>query len=401
MILSVKDWNPIEHVIPFENRYFTFFRADTTSSDLRQIRNALIDLWNEDYQFKDGLQEKGFVLLEDATSAHGRKYQARLSVDERTDEDRAILGLAYADLNELVENYDYAKGVLFNLGICQNDVRSLILDDARGEAITLNRAQSKETSISKSVLNKIKGFITFGAASSEHEVSTVVENRQTSKHGASSDSIVCAGAVRSAMIMNAMAKELGTATLADLSRNRLQDSVASTVHYAYSRNDFEASISEAENGIIKLDKAMSAFINSAFRHIESSHKGKNHDEKFFEGLKKVTFGLYKIQADFSGKIVTAEMVKQADELRCASNFDPEMHWMSSIGEMVLHGLVLKASYQHFIVETKKTMEACLSQPEIGELDPSNPADSCLLWMIKETKRQIDEKNTGPQRIAPH
>jgi len=399
MILSVKNWNPIEHVIPFENRYFTFFRADTTSSDLRQIRNALIDLWNEDYQFKDGLQDKGFVLLEHATSAHGRKYQARLNVDDRTDEDRAIVGLAYADLNELVENYNYAKEALFNLGICQNDARSLILDDAQGDTITFNRTQSKEKSFSKSVINKFKGALSFGSAGTEHECSFVAESKQTNNHGASSDSVVCSGAVRSAMIMNAMAEELGISTLADLSRNRLQDSVASTFHYEYSKNDFEASISKAEQGQLKLEKAMNGFINSAFRHIESSHKGENHDEKFFEGLKKVTFGLYKIQADFSEKIVTAEMVKRADELRGASNFDPGMHWMSSIGEMVLHGLVLKASYQHFIVETKKTMEICLSQPEIGELDPSNPADSCLMWMMKETKRHVDEKNASPQRNA--
>lgn len=397
MILSVKDWNPVEHIIYFENRYFTFFRADTTSSNLRQIRNALIDLWNEDYQFKDGLQEKGFVLLEHATSIQGRKYQARLNIHDRTDEDRALVGLAYADLNELVENYRYAKGALFNIGVCQNDVRNLIVDDAQGEFITLNRSHSKERSFSTSVVNKLKGSLSF----SEHEISSVAENKHASNIEASSDFTICTGAVRSAMIMNAMAEELGIATLSDLSKTRLQDGVASTVHYAYSRNDFEFSIYKAEKSLTKLDKAMSAFINSAFKHIEANYKGENHDTRFFEGLKKATFGLYKIQSDFSEKMVTAEMVGRADALRDAFNFDPELKWMSSIGEMVLHALVLKASYQHFIAETKKTMDACLSQPELGELDPSNPADSCLIWMIKETKRQIDEKNTGPQRIAPH
>lgn len=388
IIMSAEHWNPLDNVVELNSMYYTFFRSNLTSVESKSIRQAMIDLWNKDACFRDGIQRSGYVVLDKVKFEHGEKY--RRKINTFSPDSDSVIGMAFGSIKELTENYKFAKTVLHAMGICQAHSSSLVLSEESEEYIKIKNTRSYSHSAIKTVVNKLLG----GLGISNHEISISGETRQTHQAEILNEIEIGKGAVSSALILNAISGCLNITSISDMIKIRAVNEMKTT--------RFESSIDEQNEVALRLNEHHAIIRSAALNYVDeialsliNSTKGYPATKEEQLWIRDVAYSMVEIKGKMESEDISPDLLKAIDAFKklCDQKWAPS--WLKNSGDFIVHCSVLMAGYTSCINDIKDSINH-LAKQDITELNDDCIIQSYIKWNISETKRMrerdISSKN---------
>lgn len=382
LVLASRNWKAEERLIESQGRFFTFFQADGKRDEDGRTLTRMMEIFNRSYRVAGDVNESGFVVFEQR-DVQENAFQ-RLTGLGRKGHER-IVGAVFADAKTLQAHYAHAKGILRELGVCRTGARQFILDDADDHYVTVKHAVVRDVSVTDSAKNTVKFAGDAKILTGEQELSVTREAKRSKTVEFAREDTVGTGAVRSAFLINSIAREL---KLPDLHHLRM---LAHRIDALGQGQPDAVKILDIE--IDGLEKGRSAIFNEGHEFLKGFVSWIQRDCENVWGSQEelaiaqsLGYTATLIASDLKQGRLTDETFKRIDSLAELANTHSPGAWHERSASFLTHAAVLGACYSHHI----DAMRALKAKLEVAPVMPPEDLDPVFVNFMKWSSATNDQ-----------
>ena len=331
--LEASNWTGFDRAHLVGDSHVVCFQSTADTGEKRRFLGAVVDLLNRQFGLHHEPDRSGIVVFDSGDTSHVP----------------GIVGVIEADPKALERQYNHIRNILKPLGLCEGFAKRLYLDEDPARQFSITTTSSNKdshtsaTKVVASIGKLFKGITLSGETSTSKDVVSSEESTHVKK------TEVDHGAVRSALFMNMICKDLG---VSDLKSIMVRDSFVASCSKRANSESLHLLKSEAENFEAQREIVQSSMLQA----IEGVYRNLALEKSLYETHKKDSWGMNVITdamhnlgeaaRKISQGIVNADTLENLYAAHATIESDLKEQYMSGALDYCMHGAVLMACFNN-------------------------------------------------------
>lgn len=337
--LEASNWTGFDVAHLVGDSHVVCFQSTADTGEKRRFLGAVVDLVNRQFGLHHEPDRSGIVVFDSGDS--GDSGDSAHSP--------GIVGVIEADPKALERQYNHIRNILKPLGLCEGFAKRLYLDEDPTRQFTITTTSSNKdshtsaTKVVASIGKLFKGITLSGETSTSKDVVSSEESTHVKK------TEVDHGAVRSALFMNMICKDLG---VSDLKSITTRDEFVRSCRKRADSESLHLLKSEAENFEAQREIIQSSMIGA----IEGVYRNLALEKSLYETHKKDSWAMNLITdamqnlgeaaREISQGVVNADTLENLYTAHATIESALKEKYMAGALDYCMHGAVLMACFNN-------------------------------------------------------